>query len=63
MNLLQDDPSAAFVTTPAQRVRELRHESVHRALALLEDGRPDDARRVMGDCLLTQARVSGIRLD
>jgi len=55
--------STLFSTTSEQRVRELRHEAVERALGWIRLGFPDGAQRVMTDCLITQARISGIRLD
>lgn len=57
------DHPTAFATTPEQRVRELRHEAVRRAIDWILLGFPDAAERVMSDCLVNQARISGIHLD
>lgn len=53
----------SFATTREQRVRELRREAAQRALGWICAGAPEDALRVMTECLATQARLSGIRAD
>lgn len=62
MSPLLETPTT-FATTPEQRVRELRHEAVQRAGRWIRLGYPEDAQRVMTECLATQARISGIHLD
>lgn len=53
----------SFATTREQRVRELRREAAQRALGWIRLGAPEDALRVMHECLANQARISGIHVN
>lgn len=55
--------AAMFATTREQRVRELRHDYVRRAIEWLRLGSRDEALLLMLDCLRAQARISGIRSE
>lgn len=50
-------------TTAEQRVPQLRHDGVQRAVRLLVAGDRDTALAVLLDSVWMQARLSGIRCD